>query len=993
MTLFSIKNDKFLKYSMIQDSNTMIQDSNIMITKISLHSPYILYIPQIYLKLLKFFNSLFIINIEETRIIEKNTDIKSKINLKFTVKNLLCVIKQSLQSDKYVQVELDSTNLETNEKNETVILLEGICCNTDHNITKDLHLHISIVDNKLYKINAQIIDCCLNAEDYKLFLSFTGNESKPQKIKKPEKTQQIITEYQYEISVDSIIFSLINEKETIKAYLIPISLVINQNNFESLANINIVKITIMYQESLIVDMFHKENQPFIVIQSESKSMNLSINAEIMKIIYNMNSVLFLQTFLNDVSEPVSGIKEIENNDLLVYQATYKIFIKECQFIINFDNQEICCNQELTVKYKTKPYKVSLRSLNTRVYKEHDIISPTNIYFKIISSAEDTYKLTLKDLEIALSLNELLFLQKFMYNGLPQKKNNEVALKTGNNQKSINYFIEFSCIKFKFLSNNLDPLIEILIKNHKSEGKYSKSLNFHSEIRFSIEYYNPVLRDNESLLEPINFSIDIVSGTESSCKIKAVEPESLNINITDFMINHCFSLLSDNLTTKSAFSIYNNTGYAIILHSNDSEFQKIEDKSIENFEYPNEKTNIGCMIVIDNSFTPFLSKIPLFSQDIQSHTLDEQRDIKINTEIRIVGFSKQLKISSHLEIKNNTDLDLDVIFLIKGEVFTIKKVGPGCINSVPFDYNKLHLCITPPNCDINQCERIKLEEILIRSVTLRSDNIFFFIRYSNHTIHIRPSLIIYNYLPCYVFLTFDSSNSNDNISSMLVPGEKENLYISTIRPTKLSINLKGYFPQENLIIFSEQKKHKFPESITFTNQAEFLEIGSFYSTEPNKILILYPLMLLVNLTMLPLEYVIVLKDSMMPLLDHLDDSRVACSLVDKLRIKIESGISDIIDIKNNAEGFTDIINSSTNFSLVYTTKTVKIPEQNLFTKAVIFNSRILITNYMDQNLRAMQSNASEKNSSFIQAGKSNYFNWSSYNTELYMSIIVEDDYCD
>ena len=153
------------------------------------------------------------------------------------------------------------------------------------------------------------------------------------------------------------------------------------------------------------------------------------------------------------------------------------------------------------------------------------------------------------------------------------------------------------------------------------------------------------------------------------------------------------------------------------------------------------------------------------------------------------------------------------------------------------------------------------------------------------------------------------------------------------------------------------------------------------------------MLLVNLTMLPLEYVIVLKDSMMPLLDHLDDSRVACSLVDKLRIKIESGISDIIDIKNNAEGFTDIINSSTNFSLVYTTKTVKIPEQNLFTKAVIFNSRILITNYMDQNLRAMQSNASEKNSSFIQAGKSNYFNWSSYNTELYMSIIVEDDYCD
>ena len=85
----------------------------------------------------------------------------------------------------------------------------------------------------------------------------------------------------------------------------------------------------MYQESLIVDMFHKENQPFIVIQSESKSMNLSINAEIMKIIYNMNSVLFLQTFLNDVSEPVSGIKEIENNDLLVYQDSFIKTLNVC----------------------------------------------------------------------------------------------------------------------------------------------------------------------------------------------------------------------------------------------------------------------------------------------------------------------------------------------------------------------------------------------------------------------------------------------------------------------------------------------------------------------------------------------------------------------------------------------------------------------------------------------------------------------------------------
>ena len=503
-----------------------------------------------------------------------------------------------------------------------------------------------------------------------------------------------------------------------------------------------------------------------------------------------------------------------------------------------------------------------------------------------------------------------------------------------------------------------------------------------KIQLSINYHNPVLQILESFIEPIDLVIEYISDknsfNESKLMIQVPDNQSLNINLTDFMIRHFMSVYYEN-HSDDAFSVFNNTGCTILMGMEDLYPLKIENGTTKPLVSLKENTKLSCSVLFNDSYTPTLSKIPLYSKEPQIHDLD--RKTSILTEMKIVNFSKQLKISSPLIIKNETSIPLEVLFGYENTIEYREFCFAGKSIPAPLVFIKGMLSLSAFNTDIYKCEEICILSIK-KTAKIRSGTDFFILDYQDYTLYIKPSLRIKNYLPMGICINFIG---NSPISYILLSGEQKELYIDTTKPISCELNLEGFVCSPIIAIFDKLV----PKIIKFENSKGLLEIGCHYSFDSNFVLVLYPLLLLVNHSLLPIEFSIKSKNTYAILSSVNDTNKIACSPVDSLIVRIGSDTSEPLDIKTKMLGVFEVqTQSSMRHSLVYQVFMVKIPDENIFTKVFSVNSRILITNNLFFDLKIIQYKTDSSNFIHIPASENSYFNWQSYEQELFLSVKVD-----
>jgi SHR-binding domain of vacuolar-sorting associated protein 13 len=656
------------------------------------------------------------------------------------------------------------------------------------------------------------------------------------------------------------------------------------------------------------------------------------------------------------------------------KANYSLKIKDLVFRIN---AEATVTQSVSVEYNTTFKLIKAKLLDMTLWKDKVIISPMNIYYERNDTTKSSY-LNFPKAEAVIEYKDILYFKKFFDNIHKFKPASKKLKKAKIELAKVEFLVKFISLKLTYVTPELDPLFQIIVEDQDLIWVCWNPDDLYAKAWVNVSYYNPLLQIYEYVLEPI--CLGIKYNKDWKFHLEVPNGKTINFIVTDFMISHLISIFNNHYEPQGTFSVYNNTGCRLYLTTNDGFEHVVEEGHAQKFQGLNEDSEIDCTVILSDSKTPKLHKVPLFTQKKQIHELDKETEIL--TEIVIVNHNKQLKISSPLEIKNETALDFYIAFGNSDNIKCIKECVSCTVISIPLYCLKDSIAVIfmDNNAECNDFWQISC--IKKDSKFIRSGESYLCLECIENTIYIRPSLIIINYLPCGLFI------SSYNLNLILPATEKKELYLNPYTSFRFTINLYGYEQLENLCLFSKP----LPERLVFTKNKEIkLEIGCFNSIKPNHKLILYPLLLLVNLSALPLEFHIKLKDSIPSLSEDSDQTQVLSSPVDFILVKLGPGLSEPIDIKDKLCGSFEIpVQSTSKHQFVYNIFISKVPEEEIVTKVVTIESKIIITNMMDLHMRAIQHNQSI-DFTFIRSGQKNYFNWHDASKDLYMSIKLEVGY--
>lgn len=992
--LFCVKNDKAFEY------NITLQDG-VLSPTLSIGSPQIIFIPLAYAKLQRYFNfiitsenpvenpaelvsEILIENPDEIRggsVIknpyepeENNSKSAMKINVSVAITDVCILAKRANLEEKCIEVYVGEIQIEMKGE-KTLIQIEKFKCRTDHPIVEETSICITQTE-KFSQVKLNVISVFLNESDLKILNSLQSGPNKHSSIKKVPNYES-----RFELLIDACFFSIQHSSNVLKIICTSLELSSNTVFSESFISLKLIRANVLFNEQNIAEVSNEKPEVSMITGTyQTGRSEYSVNINYVKLCYSAEVLRFLYELL-EMSGKVQGTQPVQHGADGETTVLALVSIKNIDVTLWCNEQQMLISTGIVIDYSSCPYSVSLKCQQINIWKDRPICTPMDLDFYITDDDEFKYGLLFNNADFCLCLDDIFYFQSLFYS-IPSMKPKKNSLQKSFRQIEYQYTVNFSTVKIKFLSKQLEPIIEATIKNDYFTSSFVTYFKISSKFSLSLEYYNPILQKNESFIEPVIFLLSF-SSNPLILNLQTLTNESLNFSITDFQIKHLTSLYYSSSNSNSAFSIYNNTGFQIEIGSNEGITQVIMDQSTENFKAPTEDTILKCRIIDLYEGNLTLSRIPLFYQDPIIHQLDRIRDINILTEVKIVNFSKLLRITSPLEIQNNTDLELDIAFILKTKVQSVKTSAAKSKISVPLDCTKSEVSIIDKSSNLKECDRIEIQQIKKKSTMVRSGGYFFVLEFMKNTLHIWPSFIAYSYLPQPLLLSIFTSHP---IETLLLPGLQNNFYIATNKPVKTSITPNNFIPFTSLELFS---KKKIPETISLENSNFSLEIGVFMSNDPIPTLILYPLVLLVNLSLLPLQFHIQLKNSIPCISENIYENRIPCNPCESILIKTSGELSSPIDIKTKPTGFFEVSGeNNTKFSLNYSITNGKIPNQDLFAKVVTINSRILITNHMEQDLKVIQFGASVNNFILAPSGKTNYFNWENCNSNS-MSVKVTD----
>ena len=936
-------------------------------------SPHIVYVPTVFAKIQKYIDFLQTESKdEESENKEQKSDLR--INGSVFVSEITILAKKDSLADNGIEIAIESMEVNTLGDSEVNIQVTTINCITDHNLLEKSSISISIVKNRRL-LRIQSFNLSFDEKDFELLYGLMVVPKEKLKSQKSltnsmqsSSVEAKTNEMTYEIVIDLSMITLNSKFENLKFYFCDLKIEYTSTIAHSLVKMNLTSLTIHFQDNSILEIISElhECPPIVTSISDPQQNNYSIDIQKLKFIYNVSSIEFIMNLLSNLSN-------LQNTEKTM-STIASINIKEFETTIASGGHNAQIIQQIAIQYKDSPFSISIETTNTSIWRDRCLMKHTDLSLNI---SESVYTLKFNEINFSLCLADFLYFKTFFSNCLPSKPSGPnpspeppTAILTCN--------ILFSTININFLTNQLDPLMKTILECRECSARYQSSLDSTISCVLSINYYNPILQLSESFLEPVPFSLSLSSSPIPRIKLETLEQSSLNINITDFFLKHLMSFLDDTSASPSAFSVHNNTGYTLLIDSTNGLPEEIRDGETKNFQAPSESTQLSCSVQISETFRPSLSRIPLFSQDPQLHQLDRVKDIDILTEARIVNFTKVLKISSPIEIQNDTNLDLEIAFFRKNESVNSKVSRVNSRISVPLECIKCSIALIPLGTPPEMCEHKDITDIKKGLGKITSGKRHFIIEYSNNTLEIRPSLVVFNYLPQAIFMDLHTSLM---VSSQLDTGVRNTFYVPTAKSLKTTFNIDGHQPCTSIVLFSKN----IPDKLLFQGEEVHLEVGLSWQPEQYT-LIFYPLVMLSNLSLLPLEFHVELKNSIPSISRGSDGLRIACSAFEQVKVRIDSQFSSPINIKNKATGFFEVPGSNKNkYELVYNVTKVKIPNQPLFTNVVTFNSKILLTNEMENDLQVAQFGADLGEFIHVQAGKSNYFNWTVTELEQYMII--------
>ncbi|OMJ78847.1 hypothetical protein SteCoe_21248 [Stentor coeruleus] len=683
---------------------------------------------------------------------------------------------------------------------------------------------------------------------------------------------------------------------------------------------------------------------------------------------------------------------------------YNFSIESFNFFINFENIITEISTQITVNYVSSPNSFKLQLADFYLTRgDFSIIKKIDLEIELhtgISTDINAY-IRKTDNDIFISLEDLWYYLKFYTQVISQPSSSPPPpppqiIETQNENKVTNFGLNFDTINLHFLTGSREKVFKFLLKYDGFEGKISQALEVNGEVSVAIEYFNNLLQTYEPFIEEVNFEFSFLQ--ESAKEVytqlgfKCNNKRPLEIIITDNMIKHLNGLYFGNIEKEAfGFSIYNGTGYTVMLFSTNGHTKEIRDQCVEEFQALKENENISCMLMIDEAYHPELIKIPLFCQEPMEHNLDSRT--RILTEISFKNNRRFLRISSPYEIKNKTKLTFEISFYTSNEsneAEIVKTLNPQQKISFPLSCLNGVFSVIPPSTNIQDCRKIYIKT-LSQDVpfTIKNGEFTLILYRSDRIIEIWPTFFIINYLPTYIFAKIDERGCENTI---IVPMEKGEMYIPNDKVKALLLTVNGFNTCQKLKIFSKPLENV----LQVKNSVFSLEIGMAQVKEPAYSISLYPLVLIVNYSLLPLEFHIIGKNSLPNISENYNENRILCGQVDSILAKYADKFSTPLNIKSEFKGNFQIeFAKDQKYELVYHVTTSKIPNEPVFTKIITIDSRILITNSMNRNIKIKQYLCEDNTFTYIKSKKTSCFNWNKNAERKLMHILVEGlsyDWC-
>lgn len=982
MPILSCKSDKNLSHTIKITEKSL--DLNIYI-----YSLTVLCTPEVFYKICRFFS--FLMSDDPTRIPDFiKTYAVFFIDLKILIKKEY-VGKEVL--------ELNASSLDYIVKGDLIeVIGKRIIGKSTHLVLDNdnflLRMYLERPDNdgmsyiNVNKLGISTINLYLDSDDMNFIIGYTFLAMDAIKKNWPvESSRKVEIDSCFDITCTLLSMIFMKKQEGVAVFMLDPRVGMLKNDggrdIEGFVNSVIVK----YDKGVVAEIKNcKENSENVEISSfmkysgGKKLMSLSLIS--IKVLYSLECLLFCIDYYKSLQfQP----QDPDKNSHLAILPTDKplaptpidfslhLSLPEIIILIIYDDKNTTIKTSIQFISKTNP-KFSKFSLSNFEIQTESSTKLQISELNIISSQDICHKIILDPIIFSLTLNDFIF-----YSELLSEKTPKFSQSTS---FSYPFFdLDFSSIVVNLYTEKYEPLLEVRIFYDERCDKECVGNEFSMHFLLDVNFHNWLLNKVEPVVEEVIFGVSYSVQNMAIFRIFSVENEPINVNVTDYMVKHFMSICSNPMST-SAFSVYNNTGYPIVVASSDGYSKEICDQHIEEYEPPTENTILKCTVLISENYKPTLSKVPLFSQEPQCHELDKITEILV--EVRVVDNARQLKVSSPYEFKNMTELELNVAFFCDSNTLepdTLKFLEPFCVISVPLLCYKGNLVIIPPKAHIEKCQKISIDQIKSNPIMLKSSCFYFLLDYSDYTIYIRPTLILTNYLPSYIHVITHTKKQDSRI---IFPSEKAELFVPNDKPVTLTLTINGFDAYHMTVPFVKA----LDQTITISNRAFSAEIGCYNVKDKTFSIVFYPLLLIVNMSPLPLEFLVQGKNGMILVSEVFFENKVFCGAVDYLFAKVYGRMSLSVDLKNTFNGFIQIDNTQKSaYQLVYHITTAKVPEEDIYMKVITVDSRIYINNCMDEEIQVVQAGSPETSAASIKPNEKIMFNWTSLQKNQCMSIRV------
>ena len=929
-------------------------------------SANIFYMPGVVKSIKKYFEAIMP---EETQVDAPQVTESFEISTQITIENFGFSAKKLYSHKECFSFCVVFAQVETSP-NEILVTLGKIQGTSNNLMLVHQESKIRLINSNTLEINSNDVSLYLTASDLHYLLNFFDPVQSPPLRQSQVKSED--TEIKGSIVLINIDLQLIDKLEKLSVNSECLQIEVQYSVYSMNLEILSPELLCIFNDKSVAE-FSKSSQKLVSINISDQGYKVDLCP--IEILYNQKFVEFIKYYIDTVLAVNESLKvQVPSN-----KFEYEVNLSELQIKIMFG--QVFCRLSTDMKIKYLVHKqdclIDFNELSIINYEDSDFYELLENCKVILSISFESGSYSLmfpQQLTCNISQDDIEHFHSFFMQDLPRSPVSESTLATVSN-----YQVEFSVICLNLLTKYRENFIQATLQHDECKIKLSSKTELDILSQLSLNYFSPLIQSYECLVEPFNFRIIYTyENLLSNLSFTLANQSELSLCLTDTILKDLYSRYYESSSKIQNFSLYNNTGHKVRLIYSDQSFTEIEDKDIKPVKPVKSDEYLSLALILENFQEVILNRLPLHIEGIHQHQLNKA--IEIISQIEIVGQTKQIKVSSPVEIRNQTQIQFSVAFFMgnSNEPVNVKIVYPLCIISVPLNCCKGKVAFIPPGTLLQQCKIVNLSQILESSPFCKSGDYSFLLQYEKPVISIWPSLIIKNILPTYISVSF-----NNTIESLIQPNEFQHFYIP---PTKTALYLTvNQFDKTGAIFIFDKKITK---TVQIKNQKFVTEIGLLINEENSTRVTFYPYYLITNLSMIPISFYIQFKNSFINISKDFRDNKFFIGKVENLLIEINNCFSSPLMVDSLEKKSFEISNHGSILKFVHCTTMAKIPGENKYTKVFTVWSKYILTNYMDHDIKVIQTETDPKNFTFVKSGKSNYFNWAKNDAKSLMSLRIE-----